>query len=69
MHFILRVRMHLTFINESRSDEYDKSLKQINSSYEEYKKWFKTYMETWIAEARQQSAEATVSWLNEFKIL
>ena len=51
--------------NENRSDEYEKALKQINSSYEEYKKWFKTYMETWIAEAdrtsakaRQQSAEA-----------
>ena len=55
--------------NENRSDEYEKALKQINSSYEEYKKWFKTYMETWIAEARQQSAEDTVSWLNEFKIL
>jgi len=44
--------------NENRSDEYEKALKQINSSYEEYKKWFKTYMETWIAEADRTSAEA-----------
>ena len=44
--------------NESRSAEYKKSLKQIATCYEEYKKWFKTYMETKSAEARQQSAEA-----------
>ena len=44
--------------NESRSAEYKKSLKQIATCYEEYKKWFKTYIEMWIAEARQQSAEA-----------
>ena len=44
--------------NEKRSDEYDKALSKINTSYDEYKKWFKTYMETKSAEARQQSAES-----------
>lgn len=44
--------------NENRSDEYEKALKQINSSYEEYKKWFKTYIEKWIADADRRSAEA-----------
>ena len=44
--------------NESRSAEYKKSLKQIATCYEEYKKWFKTYMDIKSAEARQQSAEA-----------
>lgn len=44
--------------NESRSDEYSKALKQIAASYEEYKKWFKTYMDIKSAEAKQQSAKA-----------
>ena len=44
--------------NKDRSDEYKKSLKQIAASYEEYKKWFKTYMETRSAEYDKQSAEA-----------
>ena len=44
--------------NETRSDEYEKTLAQINKSYEVYKKWFKTYMEMWIAEADRRSAEA-----------
>jgi len=43
--------------NEFRANEYEKALKQINSSYEEYKKWFKAYMEKWIAELNKQSAE------------
>ena len=42
----------------NRRSEYKKSLKQIANCYEEYEKWFKTYMETWIAVARQQSAVA-----------
>lgn len=44
--------------NETRSDEYEKALKQINSSYEEYKKWFKAYMEKGIADADRRIAEA-----------
>ena len=44
--------------NETRSDEYEKALKQINSSYEEYKKWFKTYMETKSAKYDRRSADA-----------
>lgn len=44
--------------NENRSAEYKKSLKQVASCYEEYKKWFKTYMETKSAEYDKQSAEA-----------
>ena len=44
--------------NESRSAEYKKSLKQIATCYEEYKKWFKTYMEMWISEADRRISEA-----------
>lgn len=54
----------------NRRSEYKKSLKQIANCYERYEKWFRTYMETWIAEAdrtiaeaRQQSAEALNSSL------
>ena len=43
--------------DESRWNEYEKALKLINNSYEKYKTWFKTYMESVSAEARQQSAE------------
>ena len=43
--------------NSERAWEYKKSLKQIASCYEAYKKWFKTYMESVSTEARQQSAE------------
>ena len=42
----------------NRRSEYKKSLKQIANCYEGYEKWFKTYMETWIAEADRTSAEA-----------
>lgn len=61
--------------NETRSGEYSKALKTIRNSYEEYKKWFKIYMETKSSEYRQQSAEydrqsaetreKIVKWLNE----
>ena len=44
--------------NERRSDEYFEAIAQINNSYENYKKWFKTYMETKSAEYDKQSAEA-----------
>lgn len=44
--------------NGVRANEYEKALKEITASYEEYKKWFKTYMDIKSAEAKQQSAEA-----------
>ena len=50
--------------NENRSAEYKKSLKQVASCYDEYKKWFRTYMETKSAEYDKQSAETINSSLN-----
>ena len=44
--------------DDDRYEEYSKTSKQIAISYEEYKKWFKTYMDIKSAEAKQQSAEA-----------
>ena len=44
--------------NEWRWEEYWKALKQINESYDNYKTWFKTYMETKSAEYKQQSTDA-----------
>ena len=44
--------------DDDRYEEYSKTSKQIATSYEEYKKWFKTYMDIKSAEAKQQSAEA-----------
>ena len=44
--------------NEDRRSEYKKTLRQIANCYDEYKKWFKTYMETKSAEADRRSAEA-----------
>ena len=43
--------------DESRWNEYEKASKLINNSYEKYKTWFKTYMETKSAEYDKQSAE------------
>ena len=65
--------------NDIRSIEYEKALDLINASYEEYKRWFNIYMETWItnaqqrsadaqqrsADAQQRSVETTLSWLHE----
>ena len=50
--------------DESRWNEYEKALKLINNSYEKYKTWFKTYMETKSAEYDKQSAETINSSLN-----
>ena len=44
--------------NESRSDEYDKVLTQISKSYENYKNWFKIYMEEWINESEKKINES-----------
>ena len=42
----------------NRRSEYKKSLKQIANCYEEYEKWFKTYIEKWIADADRRIADA-----------
>jgi len=44
--------------NENRVDDYWNMIDKITLCENEYKKWFKTYMEMWIAEAIQQSAVA-----------
>ena len=58
--------------NEDRRSEYKKTLRQIANCYDEYKKWFKTYMETKSAEADRRSAEIikeikedAPSWIKE----
>ena len=44
--------------NEFRANEYEKVLKQINEAYENYKNWFKTYMEEWINESEKKINES-----------
>ena len=44
--------------DDNRYDEYSRTSKQIATSYDNYKKWFKTYIDTWIADADRRSADA-----------
>ena len=45
-------------IDENRGSEYKNSLRQIANCYEEYKKWFRTYIEKWIADADRRISDA-----------
>ena len=51
--------------DNNRLSEYENAMDSIEGCWKKYKEWFTSYMKQQSAEARQQSAEATYSWLND----